>query len=87
MLIEASDPRTVSVMSLLQHLNTQELKDLLNEDDRFEIIIKDSQCVSKLVLPHQVLFTYRLTEGEAAGVGKRCASCQQQILGRVQSNL
>ena len=48
MLIEANDPRTVGVMNLLQHLNTQELKDLLNEDARFEMIIKDSQCVSKI---------------------------------------
>ena len=32
MLIEVDDPRTVSVMGLLQHCNSSELKELLNED-------------------------------------------------------
>ena len=36
----------VSVMALIQHLNMQELKDLLNEDSRLEYIIKDSQMVN-----------------------------------------
>ena len=33
-------------MALIQHLNMQELKDLLNEDSRLEYIIKDSQMVN-----------------------------------------
>ena len=45
MLIEVDDPRTVSVMSLLQHCNSSELKELLNEDSRLEFLIRDSQLV------------------------------------------
>jgi hypothetical protein len=45
MLIEVDDPRTVSVMGLLQHCNSSELKELLNEDARLEFIIRDSQLV------------------------------------------
>lgn len=48
MLIEVDDPRTTTVMSLLQHCNSSELKELLNEDSRLEFIIRDSQ----LVCPH-----------------------------------
>ncbi len=47
MLIEVDDPRTVSVMGLLQHCNSSELKELLNEDTRLEFIIRDSQLVIK----------------------------------------
>ncbi len=47
MLIEVDDPRTVSVMGLLQHCNSSELKELLNEDARLEFIIRDSQLVIK----------------------------------------
>lgn len=85
MLIESNDPRTVSVMNLLQHLNTQELKDLLNEDARFETIIKDSDCVSYAEIPKSEFLQKSefSVKGEATRIGKRYASCQQQIPGRV----
>jgi len=78
MLIEANDPRTVSVMNLLQHLNTEELKDLLNEDARFEIIIKDSQCVKQqesekdvLLVSNKSLAEYNLTFEPKLSVGRQ----------------
>lgn len=49
MLIEVDDPRTVTVMGLLQHCNSSELKELLNEDARLEFIIRDSQLVKKYI--------------------------------------
>merc|ERR1712136_19862 len=78
MLIESNDPRTVSVMNLLQHLNTQELKDLLNEDARFETIIKDSDCVKQqesekdmLLVSNKSLAEYNLSFEPKLSVGRQ----------------
>ena len=55
MLIEASDPSIRDVMGLLQHLNMQELKDLLHDERRLETMIRDSQKVNNVKL---VFVTY-----------------------------
>lgn len=50
MLIEVDDPRISAVMGLLQHCNSSELKELLNEDARLDHIIRDSQLVKRTSL-------------------------------------
>jgi hypothetical protein len=50
MLIEANDPSIRDVMGLLQHLNMQELKDLLHDERRLETMIRDSQKVNNVKL-------------------------------------
>ncbi|XP_057365604.1 vacuolar protein sorting-associated protein 37B-like isoform X2 [Daphnia carinata] len=62
------DPRTVTVMGLLQHCNSSELKELLNEDARLEFIIRDSQLVKQqegekdmLLASNKSLAEYNLT--------------------------
>jgi len=57
MLIEASDPSIRDVMGLLQHLNMQELKDLLHDERRLETMIRDSQKVNNVKLVF-LLHTY-----------------------------
>lgn len=49
MLIEVDDPRTANVMGLLQHCNSSELKELLNEDTRLDFLIRDSQLVQSSI--------------------------------------
>lgn len=78
MLIETNDPRTVSVMGLLQHLNTQELRDLLNEDSRLEFIIKDSQMVKQqesekdvILASNKSLAEYNLSWEPKVTIGKQ----------------
>lgn len=94
MLIEASDPRTVDVMNLLQHLNTQELKDLLNEDARFESIIRDSQCVKQqdsekdmLLVSNKSLAEYNLTFEPKLSIGRQKLIESHQIASQLEKSL
>ncbi len=45
MLIEANDPSVLDVMGFFKHLNTEELKDLLNDEGRLESMVRDCQKV------------------------------------------
>ena len=46
MLVEPNDPSVVGTMGFVQHLNTEELKALLNDEGRLEFMIKDCPKVS-----------------------------------------
>ncbi|KAI9560021.1 putative vacuolar protein sorting-associated protein 37B [Daphnia sinensis] len=94
MLIEVDDPRTVTVMGLLQHCNSSELKELLNEDARLEFIIRDSQLVKQqesekdmLLASNKSLAEYNLTWEPKISSGKQKLVELYQIGSQLEKSL
>ena len=46
---QPSEPDLSSAMGLLAHLNIEELKEILNDDTKFENMIKDVKQVQKCI--------------------------------------
>lgn len=55
------EPDIVAALGLLSHLENDELKELLNDDDKFELIVKDVKQVRvRLGLDHSPRLKYTI---------------------------